>query len=169
MQAVHEFGHVLAAWITGGVVVGVVLHPLTISRTDLAQNPMPLAVVWTGPIVGVLLPLLLAGLAQALKLPGSFVLRFFAGFCLIANGLYIGIGSFAAIGDCGEMLRHGSPVWVLWLFGMATTPFGFWLWNGEGKHFGLGKQPAKVELRLAYSVSAVVIMTLILECLLSGR
>jgi len=33
MQAVHEFGHVLGAWLTGGRVERVVLSPLTISRT----------------------------------------------------------------------------------------------------------------------------------------
>ena len=34
MQAVHEAGHVLGACMTGGRVSQVVLHPLTISRTD---------------------------------------------------------------------------------------------------------------------------------------
>lgn len=46
MQAVHEAGHVVGAWLTDGRVARVVLHPLTISRTDLAENPRPLAVVW---------------------------------------------------------------------------------------------------------------------------
>src|SRR5947208_8539728 len=79
MQAVHESGHVLGAWLTGGRVARVVLHPLTISRTDLARNPAPLAVVWAGPLVGVLLPLACWGVAAAVRLPGAFLLRFFAG------------------------------------------------------------------------------------------
>jgi hypothetical protein len=45
MQAVHEFGPVVGAWLTGGKVAKVVLHPLSISRTDLADNPRPLTVV----------------------------------------------------------------------------------------------------------------------------
>jgi hypothetical protein len=57
VQAVHELGHVAGAWITGGGVAKVVLSPLTISRTDLADNPYPLIVVWAGPIIGSLLPL----------------------------------------------------------------------------------------------------------------
>ncbi len=117
MQAVHESGHVLGARMTGGTVARVVLHPLTISRTDLAQNPSPLVVVWAGPLLGVLGPLLAWCIAAATRLRGAFVLRFFAGFCLLANGLYIGVGSFDRVGDCGEMLRHGSGVWQLWLFG----------------------------------------------------
>ena len=48
---------------------------------------------------------------------------------------------FGGIGDCGEMLRHGSQPWQLWLFGAATAPLGLWLWHGQGPHFGLG--PAK--------------------------
>src|SRR5271165_6671379 len=57
MQDVHELGHVVAAWLTGGRVAKVVLDPLTISRTDLAENPRPLAVVWGGPTLGVAMPL----------------------------------------------------------------------------------------------------------------
>ena len=51
MEAVHELGHVLAAWATGGLVTDVVLHPLTISRTDVRPNPRPLAVAWGGAVV----------------------------------------------------------------------------------------------------------------------
>ncbi len=59
MMGVHEVGHVLAGIFTGGTVTKVVVHPLAISRTDIAPNPMPLIVVWAGPLIGVLLPLLL--------------------------------------------------------------------------------------------------------------
>src|ERR1019366_9319444 len=99
MQAVHECGHVFGALATDGDVARVVLHPLTISRTDLAVNPHPLLVVWAGPIFGVLFPLTLWGAIAALQLPSSFVFRFFAGFCLIANGAYIAVGSFDQVGD----------------------------------------------------------------------
>lgn len=50
MQAAHELGHVLGAVITGGKVVKVVLHPCTISQTDVFPNPHPLVEVWAGPI-----------------------------------------------------------------------------------------------------------------------
>jgi hypothetical protein len=108
MQAVHELGHVLGAWATGAEVTRVVLRPLAISRTDVAENHSPGVVVWAGPVVGAALPLAVWFVAAWLKLPGTFLLRFFAGFCLVANGLYIGIGSFGRVGDCGGMLRSGS-------------------------------------------------------------
>ncbi len=122
MQAVHESGHVLGAWLTGGRVARVILHPLTISRTNLAHNPNPLFVVWAGPIVGVVVPFSIWACAAAARLPGAFVLRFFLGFCLLMNGIYIGVGSLDRVGDCGEMLRHGSEPWQLWLFGQSRHP-----------------------------------------------
>lgn len=162
MQAVHEFGHVCGAWATGGRVERVVLHPLTISRTDLAENPAPLVVVWAGPVLGVVLPLLVWLATAAAKVPGAFVLRFFAGFCLLANGLYIAVGSFDRIGDCGEMLRHGSAPWYLWLFGLVTAPFGLWLWHQQGSHFGLGKAKGEVNRGVAYGCLAACVALVIL-------
>ena len=168
MQAVHELGHVCGAWLTGGRVQQVVLHPLTISRTDLTENPTPLAVVWAGPLSGILLPLLFWLATAAAKMPGSFVPRFFAGFCLIANGLYIGIGSFGRIGDCGEMLRHGSEVWHLWLFCLVTVPAGVWLWHGQGAEFGLGKSPKVVNPAIAYTMLGIVLTVVVGELILGN-
>jgi hypothetical protein len=94
MQAAHESGHVLGALLTGGEIATVVLHPLTISRTEMIDNPHPSVVVWAGPLAGVMLPLILWGLFGVTGVPGAFVARFFAGFCLITNGAYLGAGSF---------------------------------------------------------------------------
>jgi hypothetical protein len=160
MQAVHELGHVIGACVTGGKVDCVVLHPLTISRTDVSENPHPLFVVWAGPILGVLFPLLLWGSVAALKPDIGFLARFFAGFCLLGNGLYIGIGSFDRVGDCGEMLKHGAAIWQLWLFGLITAPMGFWLWHGQGTHFGWGVPRGEVS-RIATMSSVVACATLI--------
>jgi hypothetical protein len=112
MQAIHELGHVAGAWLSGGTVERVVLHPLSISRTDLAENPRPLIVAWAGPITWVALPLIGWALAVIARLPGKHFLQFFAGFCLISNGLYIGLGSFQSIGDAAissvTVQRSGS-------------------------------------------------------------
>jgi hypothetical protein len=169
MQAVHELGHVFGARMTGGRVERVVLHPLTISRTDLADNPNPLVVVWAGPFGGVAIPLLLWAIAAAARLPGAFVLRFFAGFCLLANGLYIGVGSFDRVGDCGEMLRHGSSLWQLWLFGALTAPVGLWLWHHQGRHFGLGPARGEVDRRVVYASLVVFVGLLVLGFLVGGE
>src|SRR5262245_25368228 len=169
MQAVHEFGHVLGAWLSGGRVARVVLHPLTLSRTDLADNPDPLTVVWAGPVVGVLLPLAAWGVAVVLRLPWAYLPRFFAGFCLVANGAYIGGGSFDRLGDAGEMLRHGSPAWLLWLFGAVTVPAGLWLWHRQGRHFGLGPARGEGSRGAAYASLAALASLLALGLTVGGE
>jgi hypothetical protein len=158
MQAVHESGHILAALATGGRIENVALHPLGISRTDLAANPQPLIVCWAGPVLGCVFPLLTWLLARRRRF--GFLLRFFAGFCLLANGLYIGFGSLDGVGDAGDLQRLGAPIWTLWLFGLATAPPGLWLWNGLGKSFGLGRAVEKIDNRNLRDV-AVVAVTLI--------
>ena len=167
MQAVHELGHVAGAWLTGGRVERVVLHPLTISRTDLSLNPRPLVVVWAGPIIGVTLPVLLWGIVC--RFPVAFVVRFFAGFCLLANGLYVGVGSFDGVGDCGEMLRHGSECWHLWLFGAGTAPIGIWCWHGQGRHFGLGPASGRASRGVTIGVAAICIAMLLFGFVFGGE
>ena len=129
MQAVHECGHVLAAWLSGGTIRRVVLHPLTISRTDVSPNPHPLIVAWSGPVFGILAPVALLVLRKAFSVRLSTFFHFFAGFCLIANGAYIGAGSFYEIGDAGDLLRHGAPHWTLVAFGVVSLTTGLWIWH----------------------------------------
>jgi hypothetical protein len=161
MQAVHELGHILAARLTGGRVTGVALHPLGISRTDLAENPRPLVVAWAGPVVGAVAPLVAWQTAAACRSAIAFLLRFFAGFCLVANGLYLGLGSFGRIGDCGEILRHGSTPWQLWLFGLVTVPAGFALWHGLGRHFGFARSlPVSRAATIAASTAAACLVAI---------
>ena len=126
-------------------------------------------VVWSGPLVGVAAPLLVWGVAAAVGVPWSFVLRFFAGFCLLANGLYIGVGSFDRVGDCGEMLRHGSAPWQLWLFGAATAPLGLGLWHRQGPHFGLGPARGRVSPGVAYGSLLACAALLALGLLVGGE
>jgi hypothetical protein len=169
MMPVHELGHVFGAWLTGGSVERVILHPLTISRTDLAANPNPIVVVWAGPIVGVLLPLTLLTGVRLAHAPGQAPIRFFVGFCLIANGAYIGIGSFELIGDAGDMIRHRTPPWCLWGFGLATIPLGLLLWNGLGQDFGLGQNAKPIAHRTAWTSCFLLVLIVTLECFLSER
>jgi hypothetical protein len=101
------------------------------------------------------------GLAERLRSPGTYLFRFFAGFCLVANGVYIGVGHFLADGaDPYVMLENGSPRWLLVLFGAVAFPLGLFLWHRQGTHFGLGNARGNVNLQ-ATCISAALLVVLI--------
>lgn len=161
MMAIHEAGHVAGALATGGRVARVVLDPLTISRTDLSHNPHPAIVAWSGPLAGVLLPLAAYGLWWYRRLPFRYLIRVFAGCCLIANGVYLGLGSFWEIGDAGDLLRHGVAPWQLQLFGLLTLPLGLMLWHNQGEFFGIGRNARTVDRRAAWLSLGLLLATLV--------
>ena len=163
MQAVHELGHVVCCLATGGAIAKVVLSPLAFSRTDSSGSAWPLLVVWAGPVVGVVLPLVLLAVSKVALPKWSYLFQFFAGTCLIANGGYIGAGSLGKVGDAGDMIRLGSPLWSLWLFGLMTLPAGLYLWNGLGPGFGLGPAQGVVDRRAAYLSAGLLAMVVCLE------
>lgn len=159
MMATHELGHVVGAMISGGKIERVVVHPLTISRTDVSPNPTPLMVVWMGPIVGCMLPLMLGAFVPKQLVAFRNVAMFFAGFCLLANGAYIAIGSVDRVGDCGEMLKHGSPQWILVAFGVLAISAGMFVWHRLGSLKNFISDPQLVDPTMAYG------STLIATCL----
>lgn len=138
MQAVHEVGHVVGGLAGGGRIDKVVLHPLAISRTDVTGDRWPLLTVWAGPLLGVAIPAVLWSLAVWRRGSLRSELRFWCGFCAIANGAYLGVGSFSSLADAGELLRLGAPAWTLWTFGAVTVGAGLRLWHGLGPELGLG-------------------------------
>ncbi len=169
MQIVHELGHVCSAWAVGERVDRVVLHPLTISRTEASLDRHPLLVVWGGPLLGVLLPLAALAVTERVVTRWSYLFRFFAGFCLIANGAYLGVGSFDGVGDAGDLLRHGAPHWSLIAFGLVTGPAGLFLWHGLGPRFGLGKARGLVDRRAAVVTLGLLLIVVVAEVLVRSR
>lgn len=169
MMAVHESGHVLAARATGGLVTKVVVHPLAISRTDLGRNPNPLVVAWAGPVVGVAAPLAAWGALWLARFSCAHLARFFAGFCAVANGAYLGVGAISGAGDAGDLVRYGSPAWILVAFGAIATPLGLALWHGLGPYFGLGDSRGRVDKRTAYWSLALLVLTWSAAVALSPR
>jgi hypothetical protein len=167
MMVVHECGHVLAAWVTGATIERVVLHPLAISRTDLGENPQPLLVSWAGAVVGCLLPALmwLSVLLPRLKLE-PFA-RFFAGFCLVANGVYLGMGAWTGDGDAGDLIHAGASVWHLAVFGVGTTACGLWCWHGLGSTFGFKNNHEQITMRSVIIAASALVVTMVLELLFS--
>lgn len=168
MMVVHEAGHVALALATGGTVTRVILHPWAISRTDVAPNPAPLAVAWGGPVLGTAVPLALWLLAGRYHSPRTGWWRFFAGFCAIANGLYLSVGVWDGVGDAGDLVRGGAPVWTLVAFGMGTVPWGLALWHGQSKYFGFGRESHPIRINDLALVAGLLSLLVGLEWVLTA-
>ena len=169
MLAVHELGHVVGAVVTRGNVLRVVLHPLTISRTDVSPSPNPSVVVWLGPILGCVIPVIAWLILPRRMTIARNIARFFVGFCLLANGAYIAIGSFDRIGDCGMILQSGSPLWTLLAFGAITIPLGLYAWHRLGSIKQFLSNPSLVDARTTYTLLLVLVVLLVCEFTFSPR
>jgi hypothetical protein len=167
MMVVHECGHVTGALVTGGKVKHVALPLIGFSRTDVSVNPRPLIVVWAGPVLGSIVPLLAWAAMALLKLQSAYLMRFFAGYCLIANGAYIGAGSFDQVGDTYVMLLFGSRMWQLWLFGAMAFSAGLFLWHRQGSHFGIGPDARAVKPLHAWAMTGLLTGIITIELLLA--
>lgn len=169
MQAVHESGHMLHAWLSGGRVTRVILHPIEISLTKVDPNPYPQFVAWGGPVWGSVLPMALYGAIRRLKQPHAWLARFFAGFCLVANGGYLLGGSAYPAGDAEVLLQEGAPRFALAAFGIVAMVGGLWSWCGLGPHFGLGKEAVPIDRRAAIGMAVAAVTLAALECITARR
>tara|TARA_R110002020_G_scaffold106298_1_gene247412 strand:+ start:264 stop:806 length:543 start_codon:yes stop_codon:yes gene_type:complete len=131
MEAVHEFGHVIHARVAGGTVNSVSIPLWGISCTHIKPNPYPVFVVWGGPIWGSLIPITFWLVVRKYfrQLFFSNAVAFFAGFCCIANGAYLGFGWMDHVGDAGDLLREGVSVGWLIGFGMIACVSGLTIWH----------------------------------------
>ena len=129
MMAVHELGHVIHAWVSGGTVWAVRVPLAGFSVTEFSTNPRPHFVAWGGAVWGSLLPAAAWAVFRLRRWPGTALVQFFAGFCLVANGVYLGVGWTRRAGDAGDLMEYGSPVWVLVGFGVIAAGAGLFLWH----------------------------------------
>lgn len=166
MQALHETGHVLGAMLTGGRVVRLDLHPLHISSTQVAPNPHPATVCWSGPLMGVTLPVVMWLIAGGLRFRFEYYFRFLAGFCLVANGAYLGSASITPVGDAQDLLRMGISLVWLNFFAAVTIPAGFCLWNGQGRYFGIGTSAKNISTTEALALLSCLLVLIVSESLI---
>lgn len=137
--ATHEAGHALHAILSGGRVTHIELPLFGFSRTDVAPNPRPRFVAWGGFVWGCLIPIVALGAlrfapASSTSARPTLLLwesraQFFAGFCLIANGAYLAGGALGRVGDADDLLRLGTPRWILMAAGVALIAVGLYVWH----------------------------------------
>ncbi len=169
MMTLHELGHVIGARLTGGTVQRVILYPLAISRTDVSPNLNPLAVVWLGPILGSLIPIIIPWFVPNRYAALQDMVWFFAGFCLIANGAYISFGAFDRVGDCDVMLLHGSPLWVLLAYGGVSLAIGMFVWHRLGSIQLFLREPSLIDPVYTYAIVVTLVAYLVAGFTVSPR
>jgi len=169
MMLVHESGHVIGGLCSGGTVRRMVWYPTVISRTDVQPNPHPLIEVWAGPVIGSLAPLAAALLCSLLRLRIAYLVWAIAGFCLIANGAYIGIGSIKPIGDAQELIEDGMPRWPMAAFGLVAVSTGMWIWDRVSTRFGFGAVPIPVTSRHSWGMFGVAVIVTVIGFVVGNK
>ncbi len=170
MMVLHECGHILHGWASGAQLAHVDLPPWGFSRTDFTVNPHPLFVAWGGGIWGCLLPAVIWAALRAAAPGYAYLARWFAGFCLIANGAYLAGGSFlrGRADDAGVILQSGGARWELLLFGIPALAAGLYLWNGLGPWFGLGPSGGTVDRKVAVGMAMALLAVVLIELAMRG-
>ncbi|MEK6701657.1 MAG: hypothetical protein AABZ53_05295 [Planctomycetota bacterium] len=160
MMIVHECGHILAALATGSKIDRVLLPWIGFSQTEISKYVHPTFVVAAGPALGVTLPL--AAWLACHRLTWAPLLRFFAGFCLVANGGYIASAIVHAAGDADDLVALGVPSWILGVAGCISVAAGLQLWNGLAPSFGLAPTgiPAGSLRRASFACALVLALVL---------
>ncbi len=114
----HELGHALTLWMTGGTVTRFSLHPFSWSYTYY-QSPSayPLLTAWAGVLFSSAVALALLPLIRPWRSAWTIPLALTALCVLVINGLYLTVDSLLLPGgDATVIIRHGTP----WLFVLAT-------------------------------------------------
>ncbi len=83
MTITHECGHLIGGWSGGGTLKHVELRPWHLPHSLFDPDPQPLLTLWSGPILGVMVPIIAALLVRRQWM------WFIADFCLLANGCYL--------------------------------------------------------------------------------
>lgn len=123
----HEWGHAIAVWLTGGEVTKIIIDPFTWSYTyyHYGEPGYELWITWAGFLFsmacGALLLALIWQVRQPLVVP--FFMTGVMGF--VQNGAYFSFDALFDIGgDAASLIYLGVPRGALVLVGLASMGFG---------------------------------------------
>lgn len=121
MTFTHESGHLIGGWLSGAELAALELRPWHLPYSLFRPDPQPLVTLWAGPLLGVVVPQLLAMLLR------QQWWRFIANFCLIANGSYIAVGWFSgdAFLDTTRLIDQGAHPALVACYCLVTIPIGY--------------------------------------------
>ena len=121
MTTTHELGHVIGGWIGGATLTKLNLAPWSLPYSLHHPDPHPLVTLWSGPVIGVLIPMMVAGLVR------SQATWLIADFCLLANGVYLSLAwiSGERFLDTSRLLDAGAHPLSITVFCAITISFGY--------------------------------------------
>ena len=121
MTTTHECGHIIGGWLGGATLVDEDLLPWHLPHSLYQPDPIPLLTLWSGPIVGVIVPIICA-----LVFRRNWI-WFVANFCLLANGSYIATAWISAdrFLDTPRLLEAGAWPLSILFYCAVTIGFGY--------------------------------------------
>ncbi len=121
MTLTHEVGHLVGGWLGGATLQDCDLVPWRLPYSLHQPDPHPLLTLWSGPVLGVMIPL------GASWLVGGMVFRFVADFCLLANGSYLATAWWSAdrFLDTPRLLEAGTGSLSIGIYCAVTISVGY--------------------------------------------
>ena len=121
----HEMGHIISGWLSGGEFRYIDVYPFHFSTTILQPNPHPALVTWSGLLLGWTLPLLTIPLWKIEWAAIGATLQSWSAYCWLAFGAYLALAAGESLSDTGQLLTEGWPLAVLIAVGLTVAIFGY--------------------------------------------
>lgn len=121
MTFTHELGHIITGCCSGGHLQKWDLAPWRLPYSFFDPNPHPLLTLWGGPILGAVIPCVVATVWRSNR--GWFV----AYFCVLANGIYLLLAWWSGerFLDTPQLLEQGASRFSVGLFCLVTISMGY--------------------------------------------
>lgn len=177
MLFLHEVGHLIAAKLMFVQITYLDLFPLRINSLlfDAGGSNQWLKsnlIVASGFVLGSLLPMLSF---PFWRIQSGFVgifLKSLSSFCVLANGLYLMLGSIELLGssanwtpnftDSGLLISSGCPAWILIIAGGTVAGAGYWLLSRLARQYWKAEQLSRISWKsvAAWSLTLAALLAL---------
>lgn len=121
MTQVHEWGHVIGGYLSGGQLIALDVWPWHLPLSIFEPDPQPLITLWSGLLLGIAVPFMVA---LVFRMPEVW---FVSHFCWLANGSYISLAWISGDRylDTTKLLEHGAPAWSIGLYCLVSIGVGY--------------------------------------------